>query len=784
MIKYSIIIPTFNHLEDCLKPCLEAIQRNTRKDDCEVIVVSNGSTDGTEAYVQSLGEPFRLIADRDRLGFPKACNLGMRAASGGYLILLNNDAFLLDQNSNRWINILESPFRSDPQVGITGPFMVWNWPGNSDFLIFFCVMIKRQVLDTIGGLDEIFGNGGCEDVDYCIRAKRAGFKIVQVPGEIKFNYEEKMNVGGFPIFHRGSQTITELTDYSETFKRNEEIVASRYNNQYRLGNEWERHVFGKTDDIKNDIHRREIARYKFARENLTGKRVLELGCSAGYAKRFLPQDIDYLGVDYDQRIINFANENYADEHYRYICKNVLELDWAKLGHFDTIIAFEFLEHLENGRELAQLLKEHCDTLLLTTPYNEPPGLHGKWHKLHWLKEKDFPGFEYHFIQEDGEIHHSPDNDYGHNLIIYKWQKGRIYTIKPRILCFIPTCNRYEILSLSLQSVAMQTLTPTKILIYDDGSKLDLRDHPIYKPLFRMLHSRGIEWEVIFGQGKGQHWGHQLGNVSGYDFIWRIDDDEIAEPDVLEKLMNRFTPEVGAVGGAVFQPGEASAPGTGSSQLIDIYHKPNIQWAPGDEVIEVEHLYSSFVYRGNLQHYRLDLSPVSHREETLFTHGLYRKGYKLLVDLTVKTYHFRQAEGGIRNHANAFYFEHDERLFADQMGKWGYKLINLDVGLGDHLAFSNILPFLKWKYPKLIIGCSYPEVFKDYDVLTIPVSASQPFCKDNIYRWMQDNDWKRDLVRAYATMYGVENEFTDRALRANLAERDAKPQELPVLERVD
>lgn len=67
--KTSIIIPTYNHLEDCLKPCLESIIKNTDLTDLEVIVVANGCTDGTKEYVESLGDSFKLLWFDEPLGY-------------------------------------------------------------------------------------------------------------------------------------------------------------------------------------------------------------------------------------------------------------------------------------------------------------------------------------------------------------------------------------------------------------------------------------------------------------------------------------------------------------------------------------------------------------------------------------------------------------------------------------------------------------------------------------------------------------------------------------------
>jgi ADP-heptose:LPS heptosyltransferase len=90
-----------------------------------------------------------------------------------------------------------------------------------------------------------------------------------------------------------------------------------------------------------------------------------------------------------------------------------------------------------------------------------------------------------------------------------------------------------------------------------------------------------------------------------------------------------------------------------------------------------------------------------------------------------------------------------------MESWGYKLLNLDCGIGDHYAFLNVLPELKKKYNHLIIGACFPEIFKDHpDITLIHIAESAPVNPENIYKWMGDNKWTGSLVDAYATFYGV------------------------------
>lgn len=219
--KTSIIIPTFNHLNDCLAPCLQSIVNTTDLTNTEVIVVANGCTDSTKEYIESLGSPFRLIWIDEQVGFIKAVNEGIRAATGDYLVVLNNDTEILGRD---WLDILKKPF-SDPSVGITGPYKDWRFYWEKDvltfreeYIVFYCAMFRRSLVEKIGLLDEDFGMGYEEDIDYCIRAKKAGYKLIQVPTDIKDDLSITKEVlqanpnqlwRQFPLIHKDKQTFTD-----------------------------------------------------------------------------------------------------------------------------------------------------------------------------------------------------------------------------------------------------------------------------------------------------------------------------------------------------------------------------------------------------------------------------------------------------------------------------------------------------------------------------------------------------------------------------------------------
>ncbi|GEM_PF-3406857 len=197
----SIILLTRNNLEYTQK-CLESIRRYTPEPH-EIIVVDNGSTDGT---VEFLGQEkgVTLVQNGENLGFPLGNNRGIREAKGNYLLFLNNDTIVTEG----WLRRLIACAESDPRVGIVGPCsnyvaglqIVPQVPYGEDMdkmqefarawsleragkwenvgrVIGFCMLVKREVIEAIGGFDLYFGLGNFEDDDFCIRAQLAGFRI-------------------------------------------------------------------------------------------------------------------------------------------------------------------------------------------------------------------------------------------------------------------------------------------------------------------------------------------------------------------------------------------------------------------------------------------------------------------------------------------------------------------------------------------------------------------------------------------------------------------------------
>lgn len=195
----SIIIPTYNGLH-LLRTCVEHIRAYTDAP-YEIIVVDNGSRDGTDEYC--IQEKLSLISLPENKGFPVACNWGIRAARGDNLLLLNNDVYV----SPRWLSGLTDALHSSEDVGIVGPVTNYasgiqqvkveyndlsgfvseadrrNTPGMPKWqevrrIVGLCFMFKRSVMERVGLLDELYSPGHYEDDDYCYRARLAGFRML------------------------------------------------------------------------------------------------------------------------------------------------------------------------------------------------------------------------------------------------------------------------------------------------------------------------------------------------------------------------------------------------------------------------------------------------------------------------------------------------------------------------------------------------------------------------------------------------------------------------------
>lgn len=319
----------------------------------------------------------------------------------------------------------------------------------------------------------------------------------------------------------------------------------------------------------------------------------------------------------------------------------------------------------------------------------------------------------------------------------------------KVLCSVATRGRYfTTLPLVLNAIINQTRPVDKLVIFDDNDQpQDMRKEMIYSYFFQMLDAKGIAWEWLFADKKGQHHIHQRANMMGYDLVWRCDDDAIPEPNVLENLIKHFDSDVGAVGGSVLTPPYMPDTSAVTGKIDNIDSEPNIQWGDIKGVKEVEHLHCTFLYRAGICDYNLGLSRVAHREETLFTWGLHRKNYKIKVVPNAVTWHMKNPEGGIRSETKAELYAHDEQIFRNIIKYRDKTIVVLNCGLGDHIVFSHVLPAI----PNAEVFSCYPEVVPGKSI-----AEAQHLFGDlspyNVYQKMDQWKWKDSLENAYRKLY--------------------------------
>lgn len=322
----------------------------------------------------------------------------------------------------------------------------------------------------------------------------------------------------------------------------------------------------------------------------------------------------------------------------------------------------------------------------------------------------------------------------------------------KVLCSVATRGRYfTTLPLVLNAIINQTRLPDKLIVFDDNDEpQDMRKELIYSYFFQMLDIKGVEWEWVFAEKKGQHYIHQAANLMGYDWVWRCDDDAIPEHDVLERLYryaNTSDKSIGAVGGSILTPPYLPDTRNCTGKIDDIDREPNIQWNKIEYVKEVEHLHCSFLYRAGVADYNKGLSRVAHREETLFTYQLHQKGYKVLVVPNAITWHMKNPQGGIRSETQAEMYERDEQIFRNFLEYRGRTIVVLNCGLGDHIVFSHVLP----EIPNAEVFSCYPEIIPGKTI-----AEAEKLFGDvnqwNVYGKMDQWKWKGDLESAYRKIY--------------------------------
>lgn len=247
----SIIIPNSEHIPD-LDRCIRSIYEKTQYQNFEIVVVENNSrTVDTFSYYQKLSKLYQdckvVIFEEKEFNFSRICNFGRQNARGEYLLFLNNDTEVI---SPAWLGEMLQLCQLE-KVGIVGSLLYYpddtvqhagvivglgGYAGHShkyaargrsgymfrqacvqelSAVTAACMMVKRDVFDSVGGFDEGFAVA-YNDVDFCLRVGRRGQSVLFTPYAELYHYESKS---------RGSD---EAGEAKERFTKEQERLLDRY----------------------------------------------------------------------------------------------------------------------------------------------------------------------------------------------------------------------------------------------------------------------------------------------------------------------------------------------------------------------------------------------------------------------------------------------------------------------------------------------------------------------------------------------------------------------------
>lgn len=211
MVRLSIVIITWNQLS-YLQECLHSLQPVMKREDVEVIIVDNGSADGTCQFLSLNYPKIRLLVNDCNKGVAYARNRGLERAKGNKVLILDNDTIVNEEaisgmedyldnhpcvglcacrlvDSN---NQVQESFKTFPGLWLkmknvlgigqrnVASLQIPTGPYEPVYVIGACQMIRREVIEHIGLLDEkIFY--GPEDADFCLRVAAEGWKVVYLP---------------------------------------------------------------------------------------------------------------------------------------------------------------------------------------------------------------------------------------------------------------------------------------------------------------------------------------------------------------------------------------------------------------------------------------------------------------------------------------------------------------------------------------------------------------------------------------------------------------------------
>lgn len=368
-MKTSIVILTYNN-SHLTKNCINSIRKHTNKGSYEIIVIDNNSKDDTVEYLKAQNDLICIFNEENK-GFAGGCNQGIDISTGDNILLLNNDVIV----TPNWLDNMVTALYSDDSIGAVGPitnycsnFQQVNLPVTPDMdtddffsyfntsnpnvweerlrLIGFCMLIKKEVVNKVGYLDELFAMGNYEDDDYSLRIRKIGYRLLLCRDTF--------------IFHVGSASFSklDLERFSKLLDENREKFMRKWNVDPHL-------MMPIRKDISNLIK-------DYNKEDLN---LLYIGCSSCSnlldIKNELPSSRLY-GIEPDENLVinvsHFADvkignekriKEFEEKYFDYI---IVDYTSPNVNNFDI----EFIDIVKNYIHD----KGHIFIILPVSLYNE------------------------------------------------------------------------------------------------------------------------------------------------------------------------------------------------------------------------------------------------------------------------------------------------------------------------------------------------------------------------------------------------------------------------------
>lgn len=253
--RVTVLVLTWNGL-DYTKKCVESILERSTYPNYELLVVDNGSTDGTVEYLKGLGSKIRTIFNETNLGFAKGNNVGLQGLTND-VILLNNDIIITQDD---WIEKLQACADADPKVGVVGCRMTspdghlhhagafmpvgtfrgqqlagnqidvgqYNLNREVESVVAAVFYLTAECLEKVGPLDPDYFSY-FEDTDYCLKARQAGLKVMYC-GEVSL------------LHYQNVSTAVNKVSFSDMYYKGQAIFLSKwkdlYDNKYKQSIAW------------------------------------------------------------------------------------------------------------------------------------------------------------------------------------------------------------------------------------------------------------------------------------------------------------------------------------------------------------------------------------------------------------------------------------------------------------------------------------------------------------------------------------------------------------------